>query len=126
MTLVNHLNKPVILNINTHTATKNPAETVSAIVNLRAIATAAIAFIGCTGKGIPNTTPVRIFHMPEKTRVVDSDIELLTASAIMRGRSVPRSPSDPEISERGSRRKVDTLLACILRRSEKRIVSRMG
>jgi hypothetical protein len=42
-----------------------------------------------------------MFHKPEKMRVVESDIELLTARAIMRGSRVPRSPNDPEISERG-------------------------
>jgi hypothetical protein len=68
-------------------------------------------FIGCTGSGIPKTTPVRIFHRPEKTKVVESDIELLTARAIMSGSRVPRSPKDPEISDKGELRKVATLLA---------------
>jgi hypothetical protein len=52
-----------------------------------------------------------MFQVPEKTSVVDSDIELLTARAIISGRRVPRSPSAPEISERGALRKVATLLA---------------
>jgi hypothetical protein len=68
-------------------------------------------FIGWTGNGMPNATPVVMFQMPDKTSVVDSDIELLTARAIMSGRRVPRSPSAPEISERGALRKVATLLA---------------
>jgi hypothetical protein len=50
-----------------------------------------------------------MFHKPEKTSVVESDIELLTAKAIMSGRRVPRSPSEPEISARGDMRKVVTL-----------------
>ena len=60
---------------------------------------------------MPNTTPVNMFQSPENIRVVESEIELLTASAIMSGRSVPRSPKEPEISERGDLRKVATLLA---------------
>jgi hypothetical protein len=68
-------------------------------------------FIGCTGSGMPNATPVRMFQSPENTKVVESEIELLTARAIMSGRRVPRSPSDPEISEIGEARKVATLLA---------------
>jgi hypothetical protein len=70
-----------------------------------------VTFIGCTGKGIPKATPVRIFHSPENTKVVESDIELLTARAIMSGSKVPRSPNDPEISDKGELRKVATLLA---------------
>lgn len=122
ITLVNHLSKPVILNMNTHTATKKPAETVSAMVKCLDIATAAMAFIGWTGSGMPNTTPVRIFHSPENTRVVESDIELLTARAIMSGRRVPKSPKDPDISERGFLRNVEMLFACIRRMLEKGMV----
>jgi hypothetical protein len=51
-----------------------------------------------------------MFHRPENTRVVESDIELLTARAIMSGRRVPRSPREPEISAKGDLRKVETLL----------------
>jgi hypothetical protein len=65
--------------------------------------------MGWTGNGIPNRTPVRIFHKPENTRVVESEIELLIARAIMRGSRVPRSPNDPEISDRGDFRSVATL-----------------
>lgn len=68
-------------------------------------------FIGCTGRGIPNTTPVTMFHRPENTKVVESDIELLIASAIIKGRRVPRSPSEPEISDSGDLRSVERLLA---------------
>lgn len=103
-----------------------PADNVSSMVNLRAMATAAIAyhhqhfsgsgfmqftFMGCTGNGIPKNTPVNTFHRPEKTRVVDKDMELLTARVIIKGRRVPRSPSDPDISSKGELRRVATLFA---------------
>lgn len=131
ITCVNHLRSPVMLNMNTTPAVMNPAETVSSTENFLAIATAAMAciyqlicsgreiyrdvgvrtFMGCTGRGIPKNTPVSIFHRPEKTRVVERDIELLTANAIISGRRVPRSPREPEISVRGEFRNVLTLLA---------------
>lgn len=82
-------------------------------------------FIGWTGKGMPKKTPVSIFHSPEKTRVVDREMELLTARAIMRGKRVPRSPSDPEISEMGDLRRTATLFACTRRILEKSIVGEM-
>ena len=53
---------------------------------------------------------MRMFHRPENTRVVESEMELLMARAIMRGSRVPRSPKDPDISERGDFRKVAALL----------------
>ena len=53
-----------------------------------------------------------MFHKPEKTRVDESDIELLIARAIMSGRSVPRSPREPEISAKGDLRRVETLFVC--------------
>jgi hypothetical protein len=59
---------------------------------------------------LPKVTPVTMFHKPENTRVVDSDMELFTASAIMSGRSVPRSPREPDISAKGDLRRVETLL----------------
>ena len=68
--------------------------------------------MGCTGSGIPKKTPVTMFHRPENTKVVDKEMELLTAKAIIRGSSVPRSPSEPEISARGDFRKVATLFRC--------------
>ena len=52
-----------------------------------------------------------MFHKPENTKVVDNDIELLTARAIMSGSSVPRSPREPDISDRGDLRNVETLFA---------------
>lgn len=53
-----------------------------------------------------------MFHTPENTSVVESDIELLIAKAIISGSSVPRSPRDPDISDRGDLRKVETLFEC--------------
>jgi hypothetical protein len=67
--------------------------------------------MGCTGNGIPNTTPVIRFHSPEKTRVVEREIESWIASAIINGRRVPKSPRDPEISARGDLRNVARLFA---------------
>lgn len=66
-------------------------------------------FIGCTGNGMPNTTPVMILKKPEKTSVLDNDIELLTAKAIISGSKVPKSPREPDISAKGERRRVETL-----------------
>ncbi len=67
-------------------------------------------FIGCTGSGIPNKIPVRMFQRPEKTRVLERSIERLMARAIMMGSKVPRSPSAPEISSNGEFLRVETLL----------------
>jgi hypothetical protein len=67
--------------------------------------------MGWTGRGTPKKIPVSTFHKPENTRVVDSEMELLTARVIMSGSRVPRSPNDPEISERGALRNTATLFA---------------
>ena len=50
--------------------------------------------------------PVRMLARPEKTRVAGSDMAPALARAIRRGRRVPRSPREPEISERGDVRRV--------------------
>ncbi len=68
-------------------------------------------FIGCTGSGMPNTIPVKMFHSPESTRLAEREIDPWTASAIINGRRVPKSPKDPEISATGDLRKVDELFA---------------
>jgi hypothetical protein len=52
-----------------------------------------------------------MFHKPEKTKVVDSDIEWLTARAIISGSRVPRSPKAPESSDKGDLLNTATLLA---------------
>jgi hypothetical protein len=36
---------------------------------------AARTFMGCTGRGMPNMTPVAMLKMPEKTSVVDKEID---------------------------------------------------
>ena len=79
--------------------TKAPAAAIVPLLKDRAIATAAIAFIGCTGRGIPKKRPVKMLKMPENMSVLDKETVSLMAKAIAIGRKVPRSPSEPEISE---------------------------
>ena len=57
-----------------------------------------------------------IFARPENTRVEDREMLLLRLSAMSMGRRVPRSPKEPEISESGERRRVETLWWWIPRR----------
>lgn len=57
--------------------------------------------MGCTGKGTPKTTPVKMLARPVKTRVEGRDMEPCRARAIIRGRRVPRSPRAPDNSEKG-------------------------
>lgn len=78
--------------------------------------------MGCTGRGIPKTTPVIRLNIPEKTKVVDSDIEPLTARVIMSGNKVPRSPNAPDISESGDRRSVEALLRLNCRSLERNVM----
>ena len=78
--------------------------------------------MGCTGSGIPKMAPVRMFHSPEKTRVLERDIEFWTARAIISGRSVPRSPRAPEISANGDLLRVAQLLALKRRKSTRPMV----
>lgn len=61
--------------------------------------------------------PVRIFHSPEKTRVLERDMEFWTARAIISGRRVPRSPRAPDISANGDLLRVSQLLALKRRKS---------
>ena len=112
--LEDQLTKPVTLRTNTTAATVIPAAMFSWMEYLRAMAMAAMAFIGCTGKGIPKRTPVAMFAMPVNTSVLESEIECVKVSAIMRGRRVPRSPRLPDNSERGCDRRFCTLRECIL------------
>lgn len=53
---------------------------------------------------------------PEKTRVEGREMEEVRVRAIIKGRSVPRSPREPESSERGEKRRVERLWEVILRR----------
>lgn len=79
--------------------TKMPAAAMVPLLNERAMATAAMAFIGWTGSGMPKKSPVRMLHTPEKISVLDNETVLLTARAMAIGRKVPKSPREPEISE---------------------------
>jgi len=81
-----------MLRMRTIADTVIPAALVSRIEKFLATATAAIAFIGWTGSGRPKNTPVAMFARPAKMRVLASEIERVSVSAIMRGSSVPRSP----------------------------------
>ena len=92
---------PVMLNNPTKAATTSPAAAFSSSVNFRAMATAAIAFMGCTGNGIPNAMPVSMLAAPVKSKVEGSDIEFVMTRAVISGSRVPRSPSEPENSARG-------------------------
>ena len=112
----NHLNKPVILKMSTRPLTKRPADAVSAFVYELAMAILAIAFIGCTGRGMPKARPVAMFARPENTRVDVRLIEPVSVNAIINGKSVPRSPNEPDSSARGCLRSVCRLYALLRRR----------
>jgi hypothetical protein len=76
-----------------------PAAAIEPFEKLRAMATAAIAFIGWTGSGIPKNRPVSMLKTPEKTNVLARETVPFAARAMAIGRNVPRSPREPEISE---------------------------
>jgi hypothetical protein len=110
------LTNPVMLNKPTRLATTNPAAAVSSLENLRATATAAMAFIGCTGRGAPNVMPVTIFAAPVNRSVEGRDIEFVRTKAVMSGSKVPRSPREPDSSASGASLKVEILCLLMLRR----------
>lgn len=99
MALAKRVRRPVTLNRRMKAATKRPAAAMAPLVKVRAMATAAMAFMGWTGRGIPKKTPVRMLKSPEKISVLERETVLLTARAMAMGRNVPRSPREPEISE---------------------------
>lgn len=99
MASANQRRRPVMLKIKMQRPTKMPAAAMVPLLNDRAMATAAMAFIGWTGSGIPKNRPVRMLKTPEKIRVLDNETVSLIARAMAIGRKVPRSPSEPEISE---------------------------
>ena len=110
------LMSPVMLNNPTKAATISPAAAFSSSVNFRAMATAAIAFMGCTGNGIPNTMPVSILAAPVKSKVDGNEIEFVMTKAVISGSRVPRSPSEPESSASGCNLIIWTLCLWFLRR----------
>lgn len=60
---------------------------------------------------------MRILARPEKTRVEEREMEEERVRAIVRGRRVPRSPKEPEISEKGEERRVVRLWWRVWRRA---------
>jgi hypothetical protein len=115
VTRLAQLISPVTLNTPTKPATTNPAAAFSSSVNFRAMATAAIAFIGCTGSGIPKDTPVNMLAAPVKSSVDGRDIEFVRTSTVNSGSSVPKSPSEPEISASGCDVRKSILCLCMRR-----------
>jgi hypothetical protein len=80
------------------------------------MATAAIAFIGCTAIGMEKTNPVMMLNKPAKNSAEAKSNPFVMLIPTRSGRNVPRSPSDPEIScllKRGSA-KPDILWAVFL------------
>lgn len=71
---VNQCISPVMLRKPTAAATKIPALAISAWLKFCARAIAAIAFIGCTGKGMPKARPVSMLASPLKTSVLEREI----------------------------------------------------
>lgn len=114
--------RPVMLRSRTIVETVIPAAAVSWMLNCLLMATAAIAFIGCTGRGRPNMKPVAMFARPVNTRVLGRDTEWVRVRAMRRGRSVPRSPRDPESSESGWERIVWRLCARERLRRVRRVI----
>jgi hypothetical protein len=96
-----HLSSPVTLNRPTNPATTRPAAAFSSRENLCAMATAAMAFMGWTGSGNPNVTPVKMFAAPVNNNVDGNEIEFVMTSAVMSGSKVPRSPREPDSSASG-------------------------
>lgn len=115
ITAENHRRIPVTLNMNMQAPTNSPAAAICGPENVFEIATAAMAFIGCTGSGIPKKRPVRMLNIPENIKVLGREIVLLTVKAMRMGKKVPRSPKAPEISDTGLRRKVWELWLLISR-----------
>ena len=98
---VNQRIKPVTLKNPIAAATKMPALAISAWLKFCARATAAIAFMGWTGKGMPKTRPVRMLARPLKTSVLERETARIWVRAMRMGRRVPMSPKEPDISVKG-------------------------
>lgn len=74
MTRVNQESSPVMLKRRMQEETKMPAAAVCPAVRSLRMATAAMAFMGWTGKGIPKKNPVRMLYIPVNISVVVKDI----------------------------------------------------
>ncbi len=96
-------------------ATKMPALAISAWLKFWASATAAMAFMGCTGKGMPKARPVSMLASPLKTSVLEREMARIWVRAMRMGRRVPRSPKAPDISVNGWREKVSRLYRWVSR-----------
>jgi len=120
VTLLAQLIMPVILMIPTRAATTMPAAAVVLREKFLAMATAAIAFMGWTGSGMPKPMPVRILAAPVNRRVEGREIEFWIVRAVIKGRRVPRSPREPESSARGWVRRVRRLWRVVWRRWERK------
>ena len=114
---VNQFISPVMLRKPMPAATKMPALAISALLKFCARATAAMAFMGCTGRGMPKARPVSMLARPLKTSVLEREMARVWVSAMRMGRSVPMSPKEPEISVKGWREKVSMLYRWIRRKS---------
>mmetsp|Transcript_19390 Transcript_19390/g.38748 ORF Transcript_19390/g.38748 Transcript_19390/m.38748 type:complete len:121 (-) Transcript_19390:38-400(-) len=68
-------------------------------------ATAAMLFIGWTGMGTSHATPARKFDNPEKNSAGAKEMASMRARATVKGIKVPRSPNDPDTSDRVRRLK---------------------
>ena len=64
------------------------------------LATAAMAFMGCTGMGIPKANPVTIFINPAAMSDGTSCSPHCDTIATSKGMNVPKSPSEPASSAR--------------------------
>lgn len=84
-----------------------------------------LTFMGCTGSGTPKMMPVMTLKVPEKTSVLSIKIEPWSASAIINGSNVPRSPNAPEISAKGAWRMASTLCRWIFFRCDMNDMTRI-
>src|SRR4030067_221918 len=88
---------------NTTPPMRMPAAAISPGVIPSAIATAAMAFIGCTGIGRRKRKTVTTCHSPAKKKTGAGERPHWAIYPRVSGRNVPRSPREPEISSRVNR-----------------------
>mmetsp|Transcript_4178 Transcript_4178/g.10880 ORF Transcript_4178/g.10880 Transcript_4178/m.10880 type:complete len:254 (+) Transcript_4178:749-1510(+) len=96
--LAAHFSSPVAASMPTIVATIAPAAATSARFKPCAIATAAMAFIGCTASGLPMTRPETTECTPVTKSVTVGLMAAVMAIPIKSGMNVPRSPSAPAAS----------------------------